>query len=234
MQQPPQYGYGQGPQQGYPPPGYGPPGYPGYGPPPKKKRTGLILGIIGGVVVLLGAGIPLGMFASDYYASTGADPRSEPPPEECKVPAQVLEKAGMTSLVTGGVDDDPAIGLKQIGCGWKPPADEHVRDRTLNVHIAEYSGTDPEESAKNGFLPGSPEEHPADVKGIGDRAVLIRIAGKSAFSGSELRVLQGKASFTVSLDGWDKGFFSNDAIPPEESDAVVKEMAAEISKRLPR
>lgn len=245
MQQPPQYGYGQGPQgypqqsyppQGMPPPGYGPPppGYPGYGPPPKKKRTGLILGIIGGVVVLLGAGIPLGLFAQDYYSSTGAAPMSSPAPDVCQVSPQVLEKAGTTSLVNGNVQDDPAIKLKQTGCGWRPPADEHVLDRKMNAHIAEYSGNDPEEAAKSGFLPGSPEEHPTEVKGIGDRAVLIRIVNDSAFSGSEIRVLQGKASFTVEMSGWDKGFFGNSQIPPEESDAAVKEVAAEIAKKLPR
>jgi hypothetical protein len=244
MQQPPQYGYGQGPQgypqQGYPPPGmpppgYGPPppGYPGYGP-PKKKRTGLILGIIGGVVVLLGAGIPLGLFAKDYYASTGAAPMSSPAPDVCKVAPQTLEKAGTTSLVNGNVKDDSQLGLKQTGCGWRPPADENVLDRKMSLHLAEYSGNDPEESAKSGFLPGTPEEHPTEVKGIGDRAVLIRIVNDTAFSGSEIRVLQGKASFTVELSGWDKGFFSNSAIPPEESDAAVKEVAAEIAKKLPR
>ena len=233
MQQPPQYGYGQG-QQGYPPPGMPPPGYPGYGPPPKKKRTGLILGIAGGVVVLLGAGIPLGLFAQDYYQSTGVAPMSSPSPDVCKVSPQVLEKAGTTSLVSGSVKDDPPIGLKQTGCGWLPQADENVLDRKMSLYLAEYSGNDPEGSAKSGFLPGSPEEHPTEVKGIGDRAVLIRIVNDSAFSGSELRVLQGKVSFTVELSGWDKGFFSNSQIPPEESDAAVKEVAAEIAKKLPR
>jgi hypothetical protein len=88
MQQPPPYGSGQPgygqqgpypPQPGYPPPGYPQQGYPGYGgpmQPPKKKRTGLVLGIAGAVVVLLGAGIPLGIFASDYFASTGAASRA--------------------------------------------------------------------------------------------------------------------------------------------------------------
>jgi hypothetical protein len=57
--QPPQqpYGYGQQSQQPYPqqqPYGYGPPQ--GYGPPPKKSKTGLIVGIVIGVVVVLGGG----------------------------------------------------------------------------------------------------------------------------------------------------------------------------------
>lgn len=56
---PPQQGYpppGYPPQQGYPPPGYGGPLPPHQ--PPKKKKTGLVLGIVGGVVVLLGAADP--------------------------------------------------------------------------------------------------------------------------------------------------------------------------------
>jgi len=57
-QQPQQQGWGQPPdpygQQ--PPPGYGPPDTFGYGAPPPKKKTGLILGIaggVGGVIVLI-------------------------------------------------------------------------------------------------------------------------------------------------------------------------------------
>ena len=66
QQQPPQPGWGQpGPQQGGPQQGWGAPGdpygqQPGYGQPPQKKKTGLILGIVGGgvgVVVLIVAAI---------------------------------------------------------------------------------------------------------------------------------------------------------------------------------
>ncbi len=58
-------GYGGPPTSGGPPApgGYGGPpsggfnGPPGYGPPPKKRNTGLIAGIIGAVVVLIAAGV---------------------------------------------------------------------------------------------------------------------------------------------------------------------------------
>lgn len=49
---PPPGGQGYGPQQGYPPPGgYQQPGYP----PPKKRRTGLIIGLLVLVLVIAGA-----------------------------------------------------------------------------------------------------------------------------------------------------------------------------------
>ncbi|RSM36217.1 hypothetical protein DMA12_41130 [Amycolatopsis balhimycina DSM 5908] len=258
MQQPPQYGQGrQGypghPQQpGYPPqgyprqPGYPPPGYPqqGYPPPgyggpvgpPKKKRTGLILGIVGAVVVLVGAGIPLAIIAGDYFASTGAQPSSSPVPAECQVPAQVLEKAGFPSYAgTSPVGtSSPLPGLKQIGCGFKPGPDENVRDATMSVRIVEYSGEDALQQAKDNFMPTRPEVAPTEVRGLGDKAALVHLVTKSAFSGAELHVLKGTNVVTVEVNGWDKGFFSNSPIPQQESDDAVKAVAAEVVKKLPR
>ncbi|WP_410668594.1 hypothetical protein [Amycolatopsis sp. cmx-4-68] len=251
MQQPPQYGQGQQgypghPQQqpGYPPPeyprqqpGYPPPGYPppGYGPPmppPKKKRTGLILGIVGAVVVLLGAGIPLGIFAGDYFASTGAAPSSSPVPAECQVPAQTLEKAGFPSFALGGPGTADAPGLKQVNCSWKPGPDENVRDATLSVRITGYSGENARDSANHLFQPVAPEVPPTDVPGIGDKAVLVRLVTKSAFSGSELHVLKGTTVVIVEVSGWDKGFFSNSPMPQQETDDAVKAVGAEVVKKL--
>ncbi|SDK11567.1 hypothetical protein SAMN04488074_104283 [Lentzea albidocapillata subsp. violacea] len=105
-QQPPQQpGYGQQPQPGYgqqpgqygqqPPPGYGqqpgqygqqpfgqPYGQPGGfgGPPPKKSNTGLIIGVVVGVLVLVGGGITAAVLLSgdsgsgDNTASTNTEP----------------------------------------------------------------------------------------------------------------------------------------------------------------
>jgi hypothetical protein len=242
---PPQQGYpppgypqqqpGFPPPQGYPPPGYGGPMQQPPPRPPKKKKTGLILGVVGAVVVLLGAGIPLGIFAGDYYASTGADPVSSPAPGECQIPAPVLEKAGFPSFAgsnPGSAGD--LAGFKQIGCGFKPGPDENVRDATLNVRIVEYSGEGASQQAKNNFMLYKPETPPIEVRGLGDKAALVRLITQSAFSGAELHVLKGTNVFTVEVTGWDKGFFSNSPIPQQEADDAVKAVGAEVVKKLPR
>jgi hypothetical protein len=249
MQQPPPYGPGQpgppgygqqGPypqQPGYPPPGYPQQGYPGYGaptPPPKKKRTGLIFGIAGAVVVLLGAGIPLGIFASDYFASTGAAPSSSPVPAECQVPAAVLEKAGFPSFALGGPGTANVPGLKQVNCSWKPGPGENVRDATLSVRITGYSGENARDSANHLYQPIDPAVPPTDVKGIGDKAALVRLVTKSAFSGAELHVMKGTTVVIVEVSGWDKGFFSNSPMPQQEADDAVKAVGAEVVKKLGR
>lgn len=232
MQPPP--GYGQQGPYGQPGPAYGPPGYgPGF-PPPKKKRTGLILGLSGGGVVVLGVGITLAVFASGYYKSVGSAPSSATPPAECQVAPDLLAKIGNTSYVSDAAPNANVPDLKQIGCAWRPPESENVRDRGLNVYIAEYSGDDAEGAAQRSFHQYHDEGPTEDVPGIGDRAVLTRLQTSSAFSGAKMEVLQGPASFSVELSGWDKGFFANGRIPQEEADSAVKLMAAEIVKRLPR
>ncbi|MFB9683138.1 hypothetical protein [Amycolatopsis plumensis] len=234
---PPQQGYpqpGYPPQHGFPPPGYPPVGYGAPVPPPKKKRTGLILGIVGAVVVLLGAGIPLGIFAGDYYASTGAAPSSPPVAAECQVPAPVLEKAGFPSFVLAGQGTEDLPGIKQQGCSWKPGPDENVRDATMHVQITRYSGASAREQANDLFTPKAPPIPPTEVRGIGDKAVLVRLATDSAFSGSELHVLKGTTVVILEVSGWDKGFFSNSPMPQEETDAAVQAVGAEIVKKLAR
>lgn len=243
MQQPPppygqgQPGYGQHhPQQpGYPPPQ----GYPGYGygtpmPPPKKKRTGLILGIVGAVVVLLGVGIPGAIFASDYFASTGAAPSSSPVPAECQVPAPTLEKAGFPSFALGGPGTANVPGLKQVNCSWKPGTDENVRDATLSVRLTTYSGEGARESANHLYQPIAPAVPPTEVKGVGDKALLVRLVTQSAFSGSELHILKGTTVVIVEVSGWDKGFFSNSPMPQQETDDAVKAVGTEVVKKLGR
>ncbi|SHM27320.1 hypothetical protein [Cryptosporangium aurantiacum] len=70
-------GYPGAPTSGYPAAGYGTPGY-GTGfpavPPPKQSKTGLILGIVAGVVVLLVIVVSLGVWAF----SSGEEPEPDP------------------------------------------------------------------------------------------------------------------------------------------------------------
>ncbi|MFY1635405.1 LppU/SCO3897 family protein [Solwaraspora sp. WMMB335] len=129
---------------GYPPPGWGPPppGMPG-GPPmgmpgapaPKKSRTGLIIGLVVGAVVLLllcGCGL-VAFFAfaddgSDFAsdgpsASASPDTPQEPQePEETDEPATTPTTGGDSELivvgdcvVNDGTEDDAV--LRKVSCG---------------------------------------------------------------------------------------------------------------------
>jgi hypothetical protein len=153
-------------------------------------------------------------------------------PAECQVPAQALEKAGFPSFALGGPGTANAPGLKQVNCSWKPSPDENVRDATLSVRITAYSGENARDSANHLYLPIAPEVPPTDVKGVGDKAVLVRLVTKSAFSGSELHVLKGTTVVIVEVSGWDKGFLSNSPMPQQETDDAVKAVGAEIVKKL--
>ncbi|GLZ31600.1 hypothetical protein Lesp02_37880 [Lentzea sp. NBRC 105346] len=79
-QQPGPYGqqpYGQQPGYGQqqPPQGYGQPPY-GYGPPPKKTNTGLVVGVIIGVLVLVGGVIGVVAMNSDGGSGSSASGNS--------------------------------------------------------------------------------------------------------------------------------------------------------------
>ena len=75
-QKPPTYGY-TGYPVGYPPPGYPPPGYPGAPyPPAPKRRTGLIIGLVVVLVLLLGGAVAATVFLKNLNSS--ANPTSGP------------------------------------------------------------------------------------------------------------------------------------------------------------
>ena len=101
-QQPPQPGYGQQPPGGMPP-GYGQ--QPAYGAPqPQKPKTGLILGIVGGVVAL---GAVIGLVIWQMGGSGG--PGAGDSPEDVVDGALSI----MVDAVNSGVEDLDAEALAQ-------------------------------------------------------------------------------------------------------------------------
>ena len=123
----PQYPTQGYPQQGYPQPGYPQPGYP----PPKKSNTGLIVGLIIGVVVVLGGG-GVGAFfllSGNGSSSSAAPSSSKPsgPPDkyttmpDCKKIEQGVQNMpplespkGQERASTSGTD----IELYSSSCNW--------------------------------------------------------------------------------------------------------------------
>jgi hypothetical protein len=190
-----------------------------------------------GGVVLLGLGIPGGIFASEYYSSVGKPPVAQQPPPECKISPEVLNKTVTTSFQGFRENEIKALEIvtKQYGCSWAAPDGDNVHDRALQTMIYRHEGPDAEKRAAESTTgSASPSERQQQVQGIGDKAVLVSLDTESAFSGAELRFVQGVYVVVVTYKGWDKGFFTNSPIPPAESAEVAKSVGAELAKNLPK
>jgi len=134
--------YPQGPHQGgYPQPGpYGPPG--GYPPPgygtPRKSNTGLIVGIIAAVVVVLGTlgitgFVAPGFFLSDDEGSGGGDTTSAQGAAQAMVAAiNAKDAAGVRGLRCSGADED----LEQVATGLG-----QIKSAALNGQVQESGAT---------------------------------------------------------------------------------------------
>ncbi|MFD8495129.1 hypothetical protein [Amycolatopsis sp. NPDC059657] len=221
-QQPP--GWGQQPQQRP---------WPGYGyqqqPPPKKKRTGLWISL-SVVFALLATGIPLGLFAMDYFASVGVAANSPSPRGECMVKTEGLLERLYTPTPTGP-SEEASVGIgenagKRYGCSWRPMKSEHVHDRQLSVIVFKYPRPD---VAQGDFkLRVSPYKKQLTIPGIGEDSILESLDTDSSFSGAELMFVKGTYYVDIIYKGWDKTFFSTEPIPSDESMAAVKDVANDL------
>ncbi|MEV6239553.1 hypothetical protein [Lentzea sp. NPDC051838] len=113
----PQQGYGQ-PQYGQQP-GYGGPGGFG-GPPPKKSNTGLIIGVIVGVLVLVGGGVTAAVLLSgddkpSNTASSNTDTNA--PTNGTDKPTTTPKSSGGDSDAKDMLDDFAAESQKQARAG---------------------------------------------------------------------------------------------------------------------
>ena len=126
----PQQGYGQ-PQPGYgQQPGYGGPGGFG-GPPPKKSKTGLIIGVVIGVLVLVGGGITAAVLLSGNSSSNNTASSDTNTPTNGSQPTNGSTKPTTPSKGSSGGDSDAKkvaedftkIVLKGVKAGTSKPED---------------------------------------------------------------------------------------------------------------
>ncbi|WP_367135011.1 hypothetical protein [Saccharothrix sp. HUAS TT1] len=256
-----QQGFGQtGPQPGFPPPGYPPqgpaqtgpgqqgqqvrqgpqfqqgqPGYHPYGPqPPKKNRTGLVVGIVIAVVVLAVGGVGA-TFLLDYLDEPGGGP-GEQPIAECDLSADLRSQAHVSSFRL--IEKPPeGEGLKRWNCQWNQTEGKDGRDpRNLSFYIYDFSRlhADPErnvEQAENSYdefksfangLAGKP------VDGLGDEAMLIIEPTPRDSIDVKLIAREDKVVWNITYSGRDNGFFGDSAMPLADAEAVVRKTAEEL------
>ncbi len=135
---PAQYGPpGPGPQ-GYGPARYGPPlppqhgpggyGPPGYGPPPRKSKTGLVVGIVSAVVVLAALGVT-GFVAPGFFLSDDGGGSEQ----------TASAKSTAESLVTA-IGSRDADALNKLSCQDITPGARDLIEDVAEVGTAQLSG----------------------------------------------------------------------------------------------
>ncbi|MFI9814875.1 hypothetical protein [Saccharothrix variisporea] len=231
-------GYGQ-PQGG---PNYSQPqGAPGgYGPqppqPPKKKRTGLIVGVIVAVVVLVIGGV-FGSMYLEYTEDVGGGP-GEQPTDVCAISDDLKQQAKTSSFRLVVKPHDGKSGLKHSHCMWEQAKGKDGKNpRTLSIHVYDYRVhlKDPKknlESAESEYaslaqfpLEGD-QAKPTD--GLGDQATFIKPGIGTDKTHIGLVVRKGEIVYLIDYFGRDKGFFSDSEFPVDQAEAVVRKAAEEM------
>ncbi|WP_433265626.1 hypothetical protein ACQPZF_38475 [Actinosynnema sp. CS-041913] len=228
-------GFGQAPQ-----PGYGPPQPGGYGAqPPRKKRTGLIVGLAVGAVVLIVGGV-FGVMYMNYTADVGGGPGDEPT-EACAISDDLKKQAKVSSFRLAIPPDDGKSGLKHSLCMWEQTKGKDGRDtRTLGIHVYDYRVFSQKkdrnlEQAKSTYASQTAFPMPGDqakpTDGLGDEALYVVPGPKTDLTDLTLVVRQGEVVYSVQYSGHDKGFFSDSEFPLADAEAVVRKAAEELTKR---
>ena len=218
----PRPGY-QGPPPGYP---YGPP------PPPKKKRTGLVVGIVVGVVALAVAGV-FGKLYLDYTADPGGGP-GETPVAQCKISESLQREAHTSSFRLAMPPDDGASGLEHSLCAWEQTKGKDGKDkRVLSFHVYHYR--DFPEGAKSNYERTSKGLAAGDlakpIDGLGDEAAFIAPDFKPDLSTVDLVVRKGEIVYLISYTGHNRGFFTDSEFPLSEGEAITRKTAEELVNR---
>jgi len=255
--QPPPPGYGPpgpGPHPAHGPgqpgqPGYGPPpGPPGYGPypqpgahgpqPPGKKRTGLIVGLAVGAVVLVVGGV-FGKLYLDYSDEPGGGP-GEQPVAQCELSQELRAQAHVSSFRLVQAPHDSEKGLKMTQCAWEQTKGKDGRNpRVLSFHVYDFSKFSDKqdrnlEQAKNnysGFNVYAWGQQAKPIQGLGDEAIIVAPSAPADLTEANLLVRKGAVVWNIRYSGRDKGFFSDSEFPIGDAEAVVRKTAEELTKR---
>jgi hypothetical protein len=206
----PQQGY---PQPGYPQQGYQQPGYqqPGY-PPPKKSNTGLIVGIIVGVVLLLGGGgVGAFLLLSGDGDSSSASPskKAGPPDKYTSMPTCAKIEAGVNNLpplespegeIPAG-NSDSTITLTRSFCTWREP---NAPSATVAMYLAKSkeSGSGNGEAVAKAGVDVAMQDGGVEIPNMAKATKALY--AKSAYEGScMIKLYQGNIQAEIIVTGAD-------------------------------
>jgi hypothetical protein len=233
-------GYGMPPQQ---PPQQQPPQQQPYQQPyyqqqqpPKKKRTGLLVGIAV-VAVLLVVGGVLGSMYLDYNEDVGGGP-GDKPVAQCEISGELQRQARVSSFRIAGPPAER--GYKQSNCFWEQTKGKDGKNpRTLNIMVYDSSEASNNDSrnldqAKSNYASQTTQPAQGDqakpTDGLGDEATFVIPGARTDLTEVDLVVRKGAVVYLIKYFGRDKGFFSDTEFPAAEAEAVVRKAAEELTR----
>ncbi|WP_030430749.1 hypothetical protein [Allokutzneria albata] len=209
------------------------PPWPQQRPAPRKKRTGLIVGIVAGVLVL-GAGAVFGKLYLDYQEMPGGGPGGQPV-AQCDISAELRQQARVSSFRLAG-EPPRARGMKHSNCFWEQTAGKDGKDtRKLQIHVYDFRGANrlPErdvEQAQNAYrgAASSPLGMDRQLAGADEATFVDASALTTAQTEANLVARKGAVYYLIKYWGHDKGFFADSPFP----EAVAKDVVAKVAGEL--
>ncbi|MCP3802377.1 hypothetical protein NLX83_24210 [Allokutzneria sp. A3M-2-11 16] len=211
--------------------------YPGWPqqppPPPRKKRTGLVVGVIAGVLVLVVAGV-IGAFYLDYAEMPGGGPGGQPV-AQCDISAELKQQAKVSSFRLAG-EPPRARGMKHSNCFWEQTAGKDGKDtRKLQIHVYDFRGSNrlPErdvEQARNAYRSAatSPLGMDRQLAGAEEATFVDATSLQTSMTEANLVARKGAVYYLIKYWGHDKGFFRDSPFPEEIAKDVVAKVAEEL------
>ncbi|WP_086824372.1 hypothetical protein [Allokutzneria sp. NRRL B-24872] len=214
--------------------------YPGWHPqqPPRKKRTGLVVGIVIAVLVL-GVGGYFGVLYLNY--SSGEDPGAGPggqPVAQCDISSGLRQEAKVSSFRLAG-EPPRARGMKHSNCFWEQTKGKDGKDtRKLQIHVYDFRGVNrlPErdvEQAKGSYRGAARDPIALDrpLAGADEATLLDPSSLQTSQTEANLVARKGAVYYLIKYWGHDKGFFGDTAFPAQTAQSVVIKVAEELLAR---
>ncbi|MFI9007317.1 hypothetical protein ACIGNX_08825 [Actinosynnema sp. NPDC053489] len=204
--------------------------------PRRKKRGGLVAGIVIAVIALAAAGV-LGARYLAYVDEPGGGPGTDPI-AQCRLSDDLKSQAHVSSFRLIQAPTDARKGMKQAHCAWEQTKGRDGRDpRRLSFLVYDFTtfSDKPDRNAEQArgnyasltsYATGD-QAKPLDV---GDEAMIVIPSSPADLTEVNLLVRKGTVVWNIRYQGHDKGFFTDSAFPLADAEAVAVRTAEELTE----
>lgn len=204
--------------------------------PPRKSKAPLVIAILVGAFVLLGAGVA-GVLYLSAHGDSGSDKRADKLPKACgNVSETALAKARTTNPNGRASGETKLRDAKRTTCAWnqtKGVDGSGLRNtEVLVLEELDKAGDEFDRIVAQNMAntQGVPQQKP--IEGLGDRATAVLVETESAFTEMSVVVREDDVVVEVDISGWDAGFLSNSRPDVAELEAAARGIAEEMVAKL--